>query len=140
MTFPTFSGDILVDDSVSTAWKTTRLLAGSVKSQVTALRDKSAAQNVTASELLVLINSLADARDQLVIRAAENIVAALNAMVTQVDGTISIVRSVVPVDETNRLLIKTWSGTTGRTTDIQFSTVDLAAVRAQINALLATMD
>lgn len=140
MTFPTFSGDLAVDDSVSLAWKQTRLLAKSVKDQVTAMRDGSAAHNVTATDLLTLISSLADARDLLAVRSAEDIVSALKAVIAQVDTTIGIIRSVVPVDSaTNRLLIKTWNGTTGRTVDIEYLPAELAAMRAQIDALLATM-
>lgn len=139
-TFPTYDGLPTEDDAVSTAWKETRTVAGDMKDEVTALKDKSASQNVTASELLTLIDDLADARDQLAIRAAEDIVNALNAVITQVDATISLVRGVIPIDQDGKLLIKVWNGVTGRTTDIEFSTGDLTAVRAQIDTLIATMD
>jgi hypothetical protein len=139
MTFPVLASDT-TEDIVSLAWVATRQLAGSVKEQVTDLRDKSAAQNITATELLVLINDLANARDLLVVRAAENIVAALNSVVAQVDATIALVRPIITVDEQGRLLFKTWDGVAGRTVDVQYSTSDLTALRAQIDTLLATMD
>jgi hypothetical protein len=139
MTFPTLPIDT-TEDAVSAAWVATRQLAGSVKDQVTDLRDKSESQNISAPELLTLINDLADARDLLVVRAAENIVAALNSVVAQVDATIVLVRPMIPVDDQNRLLSKSWLGVAGRTTDVTYPPSDLAALRAQIDTLLATMD
>src|SRR5262245_24561966 len=107
MTFPTFDGLPTDDDDVSTNWKTTRTLAGQVRDQVTALRDKSASQSVTASELIEIISSLTDSRGLLAIRAAEDIVAALNTVLAQIDTTVAMVRSSIPVDANGRLLYKT---------------------------------
>lgn len=139
MTFPTYSGALTDDDDVSTDWKVTRTLAKTLKDEATALRDKSAVQSVTATELLTFINDLADQRDDLLVRALENIVVALNTVIQEADDTIALVRTVFPIDEQGRLLIKTLQPD-GRTVDVEYSTADLVAVRAQIDTLLATMD
>lgn len=157
MPFPTLGNVGTIKNDLSTAWTQARTVAGFVKGQSQSLRDRSATQSVGASEVLDYVNQLANWRDQLsaaasmpgiavyaqqqVANPAEDIVAEFNAMTAAIDATITLIVTTFPVDVQGRLLFKKWQGVnTGRTTDVLFTTADLANLRAQLDTLIATMN
>lgn len=158
MPFPTLGGVGTVKEDLQTVWTQARTIAGFVKGQSQSLRDRSATQSVSATEIIIYAEQLATWKDQLAAIAArgpglvahakqqidnpsENIAADFNDMVTQMDATITLIVSTFPVDAQGNLLFKKWLGTnTGRTVDNLFTTASLANLRAQLDTLIATMN
>jgi hypothetical protein len=84
---------------------------------------------------------MVDYARQQIANPTEDIVAEFNAMTAQIDATITNIVTTFPKDVSGNLLFKKWVGTnTGKTVDVQFLPADLANLRIQLNALLATLN
>lgn len=156
--FPTLGGSSsTAPDDLSTAWTRVRVVAGFVKEQSKSLRDRSAVQNIGASEILQYVNNLADWKEQIqaiatmgaplvayaqqMVASTEDITAEFNAMVAQITATITLIVQTFPVDVSGNILARKWLGTnTGRLTDNQFTPAQLAQLRTQIDVLLTTLN
>lgn len=151
MAFPSNIGSSPL--SLADAFERTRQIAGQIKSAAVALRDKSAAGPVSATDIVGYTGSLADQRARLA--SAGNtpglaayaleqyptldLATAFSAMLAQIDATILWIRQNFPVSGTGEILERRFD-TAGRTTPNSFSTASLAAFRTQLDALIATID
>lgn len=158
MPFPTLGGVGTVKEDLQTVWTQARTIAGFVKGQSQSLRDRSAAQSISATEVLTYVDQLANWHDQLAAIASrgpglvahakqqidnpnENIAVDFNDMTTQMTATITLIVTTFPADAQGNLLFKKWQGTnTGRTVDNLLTTASLASLRTQLDALIATMN
>lgn len=137
------------------AWESARNAASGIKQQAQNLKDRSLAGNVGSSAILGFITYLADQKLRLLQLAAVpglaayaqqqvndptlDVAAAFNAMVAQLDALRDWVITNFPKDVGNFLLAQQFQAD-GRTVDRQFSTAALSGFRAQLDALLATID
>lgn len=151
MAFPSNIGSSPL--SLSDAFERTRQIAGQIKSAAVALRDKSAAGPVSATDIVGHTGSLADQRARLVAAGntpglatyaleqypALDLAAAYTAMLAQIDATILWIRTNFPTAGTGEILERRFD-TQGRTTPNTFSTAALANFRTQLDALIATID
>lgn len=151
MAFPSDVGSVT---TLSDTWRAVRTLAASVKGRAQALRTASAAGPVTAQQVLDLTVLLAEARARFVTASqvpglaayaqdqvgnpSLNVVAEFNAMMVQIDATVSWVRTNLPNDGTYLLAVTL--GADGRYAWRTFQSAVTAGLRTQLDALIATID
>ena len=153
MAFPSTIGS--KPDSLDTAWAQARAYAGSVKQRSVSITAASNAGAVSAVEIIALAADLATARENLariaavpgigayaqaqVSDATLDVAAAFTAMVNAIDATRTWIVTNFPKDGSGYLLAAQFDGT-GRITYRTFDTVQLAGLRTQLAALIATID
>ena len=151
MTFPTNTGDPPL--SLSQTFVQIRTIAGNIKIGAVALKALSLAAPVPAPDVMYYCTGLAAQRAQLAVLAATpglpayvttyypsvDIVAAYTAMVAQLDATITWMVNNFPKAGTGELLLVKFAAD-GTTTINQFTTVQLATFRAQLDLLIAQID
>lgn len=150
--FPSATG---TKASLDKAWTSATETAAMIKQRAQAVRDLSAAGNIGASMITDMLVLFADCKLALNKAAAVpgiasyaqtqvndgtfNVSSAFATMVAQLDAVRDWAISNYPKDGNGYLLDRTL-GADGRWIDRQFSTATLASFRAQLDALIATID
>ena len=153
MAFPSSQGS--KPNTLSQALENISAAAGSVKSAAQQIKAASLSGPIGANNVITYVGDLADWRDRISTLAATpglaayaqaqyndgtlDIVAAFNAMLTQIDATRSWVVTNFPKDGSGNLLEKKFDAN-GRVSLNTFSTATLATFRTQLDALIATID
>lgn len=153
MSFPSDGGTLKF--GLSEAWQGIRRAASQIKQSATTLRDSSAAGSVASRAILNFVNLLRDKRVEMAAFAAVpglaayaqeqvddptlDIAAEYTAMVAAVDATITWVVDNFPKDANGWLLARTLTAQ-GQLQDRMFTTVALANLRTELDALIATID
>jgi len=158
MTFPSSGGS--KQDSLADAWRAARDRARDLKLRSQQLKAQSEAGPIARQAVLDYATFLAEAK--LVLTAAANtggigayaqaqindasinIATEFNAMMTGITNTVDWILDQFPRDANGFLLVKVWGtgaiANTGRTQDATFTTAQLANLRTQLDALIATID
>jgi hypothetical protein len=152
MAFPSTAGSI--PQTLSVAWEHARAIAGSLKQATQSLRTQSAQGNVGASQILNHLTFLADQKVRLQGIAALpgiapyaqaqvndpglDVAASFSAMIAAIDGVRDWVIANFPA-ASGFLQAQSFQAD-GRTVDRQFTPAMLATYRAQLDALIATID
>lgn len=153
MAFPSTIGS--KPDSLDAAWQLARGTAGSLKQRSINLNTASLAGPVSADVIIAYCENLANCRDTfariaavpgIVAYAREqvndpalDVTAAFTAMVNAIDATRSWIVTNFPHDGGNYLLASQFD-VNGRQVYRTFDTATLAGFRAQLAALIATID
>lgn len=153
--FPSTSGS--VQESLDSAWRRARQVAGDIKQRTTMLNNAAAAGNISSSAILSYATQLADAKVALASVASVSgigayaqeqiadptfdIVTSFNDMVAAVDAVTAWIIANFPKDGDGYLLATLFSpDNNGRTQDRQFTPVQTANLRTALNGLLATIN
>lgn len=153
MAFPSATGTRA--ETLSSAWEGARSIASKIKSQCVALKASSLAGDIGAYTVLNFLRNMADSRARLAILAAVpglaayaqaqlndntlNVATEFAGMVNAVDGLRTWIITNFPKDG-NGYLLRDQLDAEGRMVERMFSTVAMAGLRTQLDAVTASID
>lgn len=153
MPFPTYSGTKSMDQAL--AWSEARGHATAIKSSATALKQRTAAGQVSAYEILDFAKNVGSWKARLLSAATVpgiaqyvknqlddqtiDIVADFNAMLSALDACLSYLINSIPQDASNYLLVAK-IGLSGDLVYRQLSSGETSGLRTQLDTLLLTLD